>query len=270
MTKVVAKGKGKTSGANNFFEENKFPVIMIAAVLAFSILLLVVGATRADITGRLGEDVHPDGTAGATYPESGSVDDPALDDLNLDVTRTVPRPRAEASFEIEGLPKWLDTILVYTIGDPFRRADKVKDFLDDPLGKNGVIVIHVMIWLILFLAFGYIFSVFLFNDRKFKVIPWIVGFAMAAIVANFGFISGAVGLLAGVLGGLAGISVFIAMFIAVASFVAVTFLGNRIKIHAMKKVRDEVKDGGSHVEVALANMGKVFKGLRDANDEARS
>lgn len=145
-------------------------------------------------------------------------------------------------------------------GDP---AGSFNAFLGAPLGKTGAIIIHIMIWLILFVAFSDIFGTFLPLTNKY--VPWAIGFGMAVIVANFGIIPAIIAWMAAITATLGAASVFVAMLIAFGGFVVVTFFGARLKTQILKsKISITAKVGAAKTAAGIQGFAEGYKAFKKA------
>lgn len=154
------------------------------------------------------------------------------------------------------------TVIYFIMGDPMGSAekqDRFETFLDAPLGKTGIVIIHIMVWLILFVAFSDIFGTFLPFGKKYPIIPWAIGFGMAVIVANFGFISTLVAWMAAITGGFGAFSVFASMIIAFITFFLITFFHNKLKVFQAKKEASAAKAGAIQAAEGVKVAKKMAK-----------
>ena len=209
MKKRGVKRKVNSRKSSSFFEENKFLVVFAAVFLVF-ILALIFVSVKVSYTGG-----------------------------------TVITGQAEAS--IQSTPEWLIKTLAFTMGDPFKNAEqniKLAAFRNAPLGVTGIVIVYIMVWAILFFGFSYIFADYLFTSQKLKVVPWVVGFAMATIAANFGLITIVVAFMAAVTAALGAFSVFASMGMAFVFFFLVTFFQNKARLWSAKKTASQAEAGG--------------------------
>jgi len=156
-----------------------------------------------------------------------------------------------------------NVVIKIIFGDP---AGGFGSFAGAPLGTAGVIIIHIMIWLILFVAFSDIFGTFMPFTNKY--VPWIVGFGMAVVVANFGFIPTLIGWMAAITAGFGAAAVFVSMGIAFVFFVLATFFGNKLKIAILKsKIEVASKVGSAKTAGAIEGLGKAYGAFAKASKE---
>ena len=155
------------------------------------------------------------------------------------------------------------TVVRIVFGDP---AGGFESFSGAPLGKVGVIIIHIMIWLILFVAFSDIFGTFMpFTNRY---VPWFVGFGMAVIVANFGFIPTIIGWMAAVTAAVGAGAIFLSMLIAFGFFVLVTWLGNTLKAKILgSKIKMVGEIGSKKTASAIKGLGEAYGAFAKAAKE---
>jgi len=158
-------------------------------------------------------------------------------------------------------------IIMIVFGNPIRSIEATfESFAGAPLGDVGVIIIHLMIWLILFVAFSDIFGTFLPFTNKY--VPWFVGFGMAVIVANFGFIPKLIGWGAAITAGFGAAAIFVAMFVAFAGFVAVTFFGNWLKVRILKtKINLAGQVGAAKSAAGVKGYAEGYKAFKEASKE---
>ncbi len=167
--------------------------------------------------------------------------------------------------EQEGLiASLLDNPIVKILaGDP---AESLSSFAGAPLGKTGAVIIHIMVWLILFVAFSDIFGSFMPFTNKF--VPWVIGFGMAVIVANFGTIPTIIGWMAAITAGLGAASVFVSMGIAFVFFAIATFFGNKLKVTILKqKIEITGKVGAEKTAAGIEGMAKAYGAFKKAAKE---
>jgi hypothetical protein len=127
-----------------------------------------------------------------------------------------------------------------------------------PLGEVGVIIIHIVFWLMLAFAFSDIFESFL--PFKNKYVPWVLGFGLTIIVANLGVIHKSLLWLAYITSWAGAFAIFLSMLIAFGAFILVAFFGNVLKV---KMIRRKIELAGE-TNAAHAKAGiEVLKGLTE-------
>ena len=145
-------------------------------------------------------------------------------------------------------------------GDPGASLDSFGQGL--PLGRTGAIIIHVAIWLMLFVAFRDIFSTFLpFSN---KAVPWILGLGLAVIFANFGFIPPLISWTARVTAVFGAAAVFIGMIAAFAGFIGTAVAGNWLKYKIRSQQSKWAGKAGTHeAGEAIKQLIHLHKSMKE-------
>lgn len=129
-----------------------------------------------------------------------------------------------------------------------------------PLGDLGVVIIHVVFWIMLLFAFSDIFGTFLPFTNKF--VPWVLGAGLTIITANLGFIPYFLLWIAKWTAWAGAFGIFIGMLIAFVAFVAVAFFGNKLKVTLLKsKIAAAAAPGAAETATAIRNLRDIEKSM---------
>lgn len=183
----------------------------------------------------------------------------------VNVQRTSITGAALTTKQEESLIKFVENPVVkITLGDPIDSMDAFPEGI--PLGEFGIIIIYIMVWLILFVAFGDIFGTFMPFTHKF--VAWFLGFGMAVITANFGVITKVIAWGATITSVFGAFSIFVAMIIAFVFFIIVTVAGGKLRTKILKerwKLASEA--GGARAAIAIKNLAEIQKSLEKAGSK---
>jgi len=125
-----------------------------------------------------------------------------------------------------------------------------------PLGDVGVVIIHIVFWLMLAFAFSDIFASFMNFQNKY--VPWVLGIGLTIIAANLGVIPWILIWMAKWTAWIGAGAIFVSMFLAFIFFVAVAFLGNLLKVRIIsKKIELAGAVKGAEAKAGLDILKKV-------------
>jgi len=122
----------------------------------------------------------------------------------------------------------------------------------------SVLIIYLMIWLVLFVGFSDIVSLFApFSSR----IGWIIGAALAIITAQFRFIYQIGSWLAAVLAGLGAFSIFFGIGMAFLAFIALSWGNQKARVWATKRKIAQMQVKAAQGSESAREGLKLLKGL---------
>lgn len=131
---------------------------------------------------------------------------------------------------------------------------------DMPLGDLGIIIIHVVFWLMLLFAFSDIFGTFLPFTNKF--VPWVLGAGLTIVAANLGLIPSSLLWVAKWTAWAGAYGIFLGMLIAFVAFIAVAFTGNWLKVTLLRsKIKAAAAPGAERAATAIKNLSDIEKSM---------
>jgi len=144
--------------------------------------------------------------------------------------------------------------------DSFKTGYGQENYAKMPLGDLGIIIIHVVFWLMLLFAFSDIFGTFLPFTNKY--VPWVLGAGLTIIASNLGLIPFFLLWIAKWTAWAGALGVFLGMLIAFVAFVAVAFFGNKLKITLLKsKIAAAAAPGAAETATAIRNLRDIEKSM---------
>jgi len=156
------------------------------------------------------------------------------------------------------------SLLIIMMVLPFVAAESILESLGkyvfgfSGIGETNEIVVQLMIWLILFFAFADIISA-VFSPPS----NWLIGFGLAVIAANVGWVSQMNVGLFGVTAGLGSFSVAAVIAITFIAFLLAHF-GLSWAVDWMKRAKEQrqLRAGTSNVEAGIEGLAKAGKKLK--------
>ena len=155
------------------------------------------------------------------------------------------------------------------IGAPFSWMDAlfggVPTWLSNQVSVTSAVVVVLLIWLMLFVTFGDIFSQF---STFSKPVSWVVGFAIATIAANLKAVVVVLGVGVGIFAFLGGLAILAGLFASIAAFFAINWGIGSLGPWVMKRkaMMDAQKAEVRSIQKASA-VKQGIKGLADIGKE---
>jgi hypothetical protein len=250
------------------FLRKSLPILIAIAILLLIAIVLNLVSTGNAITGNAvinhlntlipcgaGEYSAYPADCGGTCATTQAECSASSTDKNQQAVNIVAGSWAETWPFLKGTNGWLVIALTYIFGNPITDTATINAI------SAGIITIAV--WILLFVTFSDIIASF---STFHKGVSWIIGFIIALIGANLGFVVKMTAWFIGLFAFLGSLAVLVGLGAAFVSFLAANIgiakLGTFLLKQKALKTGEEAKAAGIELAGGLEGLGTAIKGLR--------